>query len=176
MKKIINGKYIEVTPEELAGMKSQSAIRNASEKYNPMSADEVARLLIAQQINALQVNKETALRMKSFYPSFHDIVGMKVGKGFKFTFNDKLWSVVQPELTIQAHYPPGTGMESLYEEICEEYAGTADEPIPYNGNMVLKNGKYYVQGDKIYLCNRDTVNPVYHALAELIGLYVKEVK
>lgn len=175
MKKVINGKYIEVTAEELRIEEKQSAIRNAREKYSPMSEEEVTRLLIAQQINTLQVNKETALRMKSFYPAFHDIVGMKVGKGFKFTYSDKLWSVVQPELTIQEHYPPGIGTESLYEEICEEYAGTADEPIPYNGNMVLKNGKYYVQGDKIYLCNRDTVNPVYHALSELVGLYVEEV-
>ena len=175
MKKVINGKYIEVTAEELRIEEKQSAIRNAREKYSPMSEEEVTRLLIAQQINTLQVSNETALRMKSFYPAFHDIVGMKVGEGFKFTHSDKLWSVVQPELTIQAHYLPGIGTESLYEEICEEYAGTADEPIPYSGNMVLENGKYYMQGDKIYLCNRDTVNPVYHALSELVGLYVEEV-
>jgi hypothetical protein len=66
-------------------------------------------------------------------------------------------------------------MESMYEEICEEYAGTADEPIPYNGNMTLLKGKYYVQSDKICLCNRDTEIPVHNTLAELVGLYVNEV-
>jgi hypothetical protein len=41
--------------------------------------------------------------------------------------------------------------------------------------MALENGKHYIQGGVIYLCNRDTVNPVYNPLAELVGLYVEEV-
>jgi hypothetical protein len=41
--------------------------------------------------------------------------------------------------------------------------------------MALKNGKYYIQDGVIYLCNRDTGNPVYNALAELVGLYVEAV-
>lgn len=38
----------------------------------------------------------------------------------------------------------------------------------------LEAGKYYSQSGKTYLCNRDTGNPVYNALAELVGLYVIE--
>lgn len=175
MRKLVDGKYIDMTPEELAEIAKHNAIRKSQEKYNPMSAEEVNRLLITHQVNAISVDNATALRMKSFYPTFENVVGKKVKMGFKFTHGDKLWSVAQPELTIQAHYPPGIGMESLYEEICEEYEGTADEPIPYSGNMTLLKGKYYVQLDKIYLCNRDTGNPVYHALVDLVGLYVEEV-
>ena len=33
----------------------------------------------------------------------------------------------------------------------------------------------YSQDGVTYLCNRDTVNPVYNPLRELVGLYVKEV-
>ena len=44
-----------------------------------------------------------------------------------------------------------------------------------SGNMELEAGKYYIQSGKTYLCNRDTGNPVYHALADLVGLYVTEV-
>jgi len=51
----------------------------------------------------------------------------------------------------------------------------ADGYIPYSGNMALETGKYYNQSGKTYLCNRDTGNPVYNALAELVGLYVTEV-
>ena len=32
-----------------------------------------------------------------------------------------------------------------------------------------------VYGYKVYRCTRDTVNPVYNALSELVGLYVEEV-
>lgn len=47
--------------------------------------------------------------------------------------------------------------------------------IPYSGNMTLEAGKYYSQSGKTYLCNRDTGNPVYNALADLVGIYVTEV-
>lgn len=144
------------------------------ERSRSLSEGEALAMLIPQQINTLEVDDNTALRMKSFYPAFVSIVGKTVKKGFKFTHGDKLWSVVQPELTIQAHYPPGAGTESLYAEVCETHTGTENDPIPYDGNMVLENGKYYMQEYKIYLCNRDTGNPVYNSLADLVGLYVEE--
>lgn len=141
----------------------------------PLSQSEVSKLIIAQQINTLAVDDNTALRMKQFYPTFESIIGQAVKQGFKFTYGGKLWRVVQPEMTIQSHYPPGAGMESLYTEVCETHAGTLDDPIPYDGNMALENGKHYFQNFTIYLCNRDTVNPVYDPMSELVGLYVKIV-
>ena len=51
------------------------------------------------------------------------------------------------------------------------------DPIPAARSMEYTYGLYYSDpGDsKVYLCTRDTVNPVYHALSELVGLYVEEV-
>lgn len=49
------------------------------------------------------------------------------------------------------------------------------DPIPYDGNMVLTAGLYYHQDYVIYRCIQDTVNPVYHPLSELVGLYVEVV-
>lgn len=69
---------------------------------------------------------------------------------------------------------PGEGTESLYTRIDETHAGTLSDPIPYNGNMALEAGKYYSQSGAVYLCTRDTVNPVYSALADLVGLYVEK--
>lgn len=131
------------------------------------------RPIIEQAVQSLDDN--TALEAKVLYPTFDSIVGQTVKQGFKFTYDEKLWSVAQAELTIQAHYLPGTGTESLYTEVCEVHTGTLDDPIPYNGNMALTNGLYYIQDSEIYLCIRDTINPVYNALSELIGLYVEEV-
>ena len=39
--------------------------------------------------------------------------------------------------------------------------------------MALTEGLYYTQGGVTYLCNRSTGQPVYNALAELVGLYVE---
>lgn len=47
------------------------------------------------------------------------------------------------------------------------------EIIRYSGNMNLTAGLYYIQDDVIYLCNRNTGQPVYNALSELVGLYVE---
>lgn len=131
------------------------------------------RSVVEQAAQSLPDN--VALTAKMLYPAFDSIIGMKVKQGFKFTYGDKLWSVAQPELTIEKHYPPGVGTESLYAEVCETHAGTLEDPIPYDGNMALENGKYYIQSGVIYLCTRDTVNPVYNALSELVGLFVEVV-
>lgn len=175
MKKYVNGKYIPMTPEEITAMQKDARKAELAEKSRPLTTEEVTAMLITVQINTLPVDDNTALRMKSFYPTFESLVGQTKTKGFKFTYANKLWSVVQNELMIQSHYPPGEGMESLYTEVCETHSGTIDDPIPYSGNMALENGKHYMQDYVIYLCNRDTVNPVYNALSELVGLYVVAV-
>lgn len=41
--------------------------------------------------------------------------------------------------------------------------------------MALTAGLYYVQEWVVYLCIRGTVNPVYNALADLVGLYVTAI-
>lgn len=161
--------YRDMTEAELT-VQAQALIY---EKTKPLTESEVLAMLIPQQINTLSVDDNTALRMKGFYPAFEEVIGQTVKQGFKFTHGGKLWKTEQPEMTIQAHYAPGAGMESLYSEVCETHAGTIDDPIPYDGNMALTSGLYYMQDWVIYLCTRDTGNPVYHALSELVGLYVE---
>ena len=174
--RIYDGKtYRDMTTEEIAAIEAEVARFEAAERTRPLTESEVSRLLIAQQINTLSVDDNTALRMKDFYPTFESVIGQTVKQGFKFTHGDKLWRTEQPEMTIQEHYPPGIGTESLYSEVCETHAGTLEDPIPYSGNMALESGKYYMQDGKVYHCTRDTGNPVYNALSELVGLYVEEV-
>ena len=175
MIKLVNGKCVELTSEEIAEMQEAQAAFEAYERTRPFTESEVSRMLITQQINTLSVDDNTALRMKDFYPAFESIIGQTVKQGFKFTHGGKLWRTEQPEMTIQEHYAPGMGTESLYSEVCESHAGTLDDPIPYSGNMALESGKYYMQDGKVYRCIRDTGNPVYNALSELVGLYVEEV-
>ena len=63
---------------------------------------------------------------------------------------------------------------SLYKKVADGDQGdTPDNPIPYDGNMELFNGKYYSQNDVVYLCFRDSGIPLYNPLADLVGLYVE---
>lgn len=137
----------------------------------PMNQITVNKMMIAHQINTLEVDDNTALRMKQFYPEWAENTAYAVGH--KVQYGGKLWRVVQAH-TAQIGWGP-VNVPSLWTEVCETHAGTLEDPIPYDGNMVLENGKYYSQNSTIYLCNRNTVNPVYHKLSELVGQFVVEV-
>ena len=116
-----------------------------------------------------------ALKVKGIYENWKDLVkhGEIVTKGYIFRYGDRLYRTEQPSYTFVANYVPGsTGTESLFSVIDEEHKGTYDDPIPYEGNMALEQGKYYSQGGVVYLCTRDTGNPVFSSLAELVGLFV----
>lgn len=143
-----------------------------SERTRPMTESEVTRLLISQQINTISVDDNTALRMLAFYPEWS--AGQAYQSGYKVQRGGKLWRCLQ-EHTSQDGWEPENAA-SLWTEICETHDGTIDDPIPYSGNMALQNGKYYTQDGVLYLCNRDTGNPVYHPLSELVGLYVTVVE
>ena len=170
MQKYINGQYINMTAEEIAAMEAEAARYEAIERTRPLTGEEVSRLLIAQQINTLTVDDNTALRMTEFYPEWAADTEYTIG--YKVQRNGKLWRCIQAH-TSQTGWEPENAA-SLWTEICESHAGTLDDPIPYSGNMALESGKYYSQDNKVYRCTRDTGNPVYNALSELVGLYVEE--
>ncbi len=161
-----NGEKIEDT-EMVISLRRRMVIE---EKYRPLTESEVSRMLIAQQINTLTVDDNTALRMVEFYPAWATDTAYPAG--YKVQHGGKLWRCRQAH-TSQAGWEPENAA-SLWTEICESHAGTLEDPIPYSGNMALESGKYYMQDGKIYRCTRDTGNPVYNALSELVGLYVEE--
>ena len=137
---------------------------------HPLTESEILALLIPKQINTLTVDDNMALRMLAFYPEW--AAGTAYSVGYKVRRGGKLWRVVQAH-TSQIGWEPENAA-SLWEQINETHAGTLDDPIPYSGNMALTAGLYYMQDWVIYKCTRDTGNPVYHALSELVGLYVEK--
>ena len=176
MKKCVNGELVELTSDEIAAMEAEAAKFAAQERTRPLTADEVTRLLITQQINTIEVNDQTALRMLTFYPEWADLIGKTVDKAeYKFQYNGKLYKTIPANHTFQADWIPGVGTESIYTRIDEEHDGSLADPIPYDGNMALTAGLYYIQNGVTYLCNRDTINPVYNALVDLVGVYVEAV-
>lgn len=176
MKKYVNGKIIEMTEEEIAEFKECAEKVAAEEFHRELTKDEVVNILIKSLVNTVEIADSASVKMQNYYPTFESIVGQTVKLGFKFTYNGFLWKTLQANLLIQSQYIPGIGTESLYTKIDEEHVGNKYDPIPYSGNMALKKSKYYVQNNTIYLCNRDTVNPVYNDLTDLVGLYVDTIQ
>lgn len=145
----------------------------------------VMQKLVEEEKKEISKRKLTApemLAVKNLYPRWGEDIkeGDAVTKGMKFLYtNGKLYAVRQDH-TILPHYYPSVNTAALYEEITPEYnengeLGTIDNPIDYEGNMALEKDKYYVQDNIIYVCIRNTENPVYHNLSELVGLYVETI-
>ena len=165
----------KITKEEFDENQSRidekiEVVARINDAKRQLTTSEVLAMLIPQQINTLTVGDNMALRMLDFYPEWAADTAYTVG--YKVRKNGKLWRVVQAH-TSQAGWEPENAA-SLWEQINETHAGTIDDPIPYSGNMALTSGLYYMQDWVIYKCTRDTVNPVYHALSELVGLYVEK--
>lgn len=137
------------------------------------AAKVAARMTVAANADALRTAEIEAVKPlfdawqpDRAYEADRDIV--RYGEG------DALY-LCRTSHTSQADWTPGTETASLWTRIDAAHAGTADDPIPYEGNMALENGKYYSQDGVVYRCTRDTGNPVFQALSDLVGLYVEAV-
>ena len=91
---------------------------------------------------------EQALECKAIYKQWDELVktGATVDKGYRFLYGKDLFKTEQPKYTFVAHDVPGTaGTESLFSKVDESHAGTLEDPIPYEKNMEIFKGKYYIQ-------------------------------
>lgn len=133
--------------------------------------------------NAIQIYKtaatdEQALSIKALYPVWETLSEegyTAESAGYRFTYSDDLYKTLQANHTFAPQWVPGQGTESIYTRIDETHAGTLEDPIPYDGNMQIYKDKYYVQNGVTYKCIRDSGQPLYHALSDLVGIYVEKV-
>lgn len=144
----------------------------------PISTEESRELLAFAKmaVNTVELNDEQSLSIKNMYPAWEDFIGKSLEVGFKVIYEDRLYKVKQKITVVLENQPPSISTAALYEEINESNAGTLEDPIPYNNNMELEEGKYYSQGGITYLCTRSTGQPVYNNLSDLVNIYVKKVE
>ena len=199
MKKYINGEYVEMTPEEIEALEQAQKEYEAQEKKRPLREDEIMNMFLTQNIQTLAVDDNTALRMKSFYPTWENLCDENNGKGyeaktkgFKFTYFDsssnetKLYKTVQDNFTFQSQWIPGQGTSAIYTQIVETQEGTLDDPIDVPEDVTTNSftyiiGKYYRWNEKIYHCERQgeeegTEHSFNYSPDQLIGNYFKLVE
>ena len=92
-----------MSAEEIDAMQAALAELKSYERTRPMTESEVSRLLIAKQINTLEVDDTTALRMVEFYPEW--AAGQAYAAGYKVQRGGKLWRCLQPH-TSQSGWEP----------------------------------------------------------------------
>ncbi len=168
------GEALTLDEAKLAELESAAEAQRRAEGERAAlakAADEVQAALLTMQINSIAADDDTALRWRLLYPVWEE--GTAYVQGYKVQFGEKLFRCAQAH-TSQSGWEPGTAF-SLWEEICENHTGAIDDPIPFDIGMAVENGKYYTQGGKTYLCTRDSLNPLYNDLEDLVGIYVEEV-
>ena len=153
----------EDAPTESADFIQVAAIRNL---MNVTKTD----------IQEMSLMDEEALEVKDMYPQWSEFINQSLTQGMKVQYGDKLYKVRQAIPTVLGNQPPSIHTAALYEEINETHAGTLEDPIPYNNNMELEEGKYYSQNEVTYLCTRSTGQAVYNNLSDLVGVYVEVSK
>ena len=147
MKKVIDGVLYDMTEEEITAVQSEAKRFELIEKSRPFTAEEVSRLLIAQQINSLSVDDNTALRMVEFHPEWAE--GVDYATGYKVQRGGALYKVLQPH-TSQTGWEPENA-PSLWakvlipdETVVPEWE-QPDSTNPYSaGDKVTHNGKTWV--------------------------------
>lgn len=168
-----NGIYRDMTEDEISQIQSEQRKYEVYEKHRPLTPDEVNQMFIKSQINSVEIDDQTSLRMLDYYPTWQELIGQTVSQGFKFTYNGNLYKVIQSH-TLSESWVPDNGTESLYARIDEEHDGDLYDPIPYEGNMILEKDKYYIQDGIIYKCTRDSINALYDDL-KYLAAYVEKV-
>lgn len=141
-----NGIYRDATAEELAAIQQSQATYEAAERTRHLTADEVARMLIAQQINSLTVDDNTALRMVEFYPEW--ATDTDYATGFKVQYGGKLYKCLQDHAA-QADWTPDAA-PSLWAkvlipdpDVIPEWE-QPDSTNPYmQGDKATHNGKIW---------------------------------
>lgn len=89
MKKFVNGEYLELTPEEITAMQKEAVRAELSEKSRPLTADEVNRLFIMQNINIVITDDATASRAVEFHPELKGN-GALISAGTRINWNGQL--------------------------------------------------------------------------------------
>lgn len=134
---------------------------------NYLEQARILRPIIETAVQSLSDSE--ALEAVTLHPAW--AIGKDYPAGHKVQRNGRLWRCIQAHTSQEGWEPENA--HSLWESIDETHAGTLADPIPYEGNMALVAGLYYTQGGLVYLCTRDTVNPVHNALVDLAGVYVE---
>lgn len=168
--------YQEIDQAEAERIRSVKNAAKGNVEYPEQKVNQMIGLL-SVSINDMKLTDEQALQFKDLYPEWSEFIGEKLSANFKIQHLEKLYKTLQeiPVVLDPEGYRPGeVGSEALYEEVNEKNKGTLQDPIPYNNNMELFEGKYYSQNGVTYKCTRNTEQAVYQDLSDLVGIYVEQ--
>lgn len=140
--------------------------------------DEFLRTLIGSNSEKIvsTFTDENAVKVIDLYPEWKE--GLSVSVGDRYQYNGKLYKCVQAHTT-QADWTPDA-TPALWTVIDVVHAGTIDDPITAVAGMEYEYGKYYIDGETVYICQRTGEASggkitLYYLPSQLVGQYFEVV-
>ena len=146
MKKYVDGKYIELTPEEITAMQREAARAELAEKSRPLTESEISRLFIMQNIQTIITDDAVASRAVEFHPGMEyngKLIPAKTRINWKGTLKRAAVDIWDREENTPDNAP------TLWEDIAY-HDGFRIIPEVITATLAFSEGKYGWWGDKLY--------------------------
>lgn len=185
-----NGRWIRRASDGYIVMNPspETLVAEGWEWYEPQPADpgpqlepdwtdviEALKGMASDTVIALPDNE--ARNVAALFPTWQSMIGKYVELGRRYWYDSSLFKVQIPH-TVQGHQNPRIAANlwiNVSEELTPE-AGTIDNPIQWQNGMVSHAGKYYSENGTTYLCTRNSINPLYYPISQLINHYFHTVE
>lgn len=114
--------------------------------------DAILRTLVGDNTEKIvgTFDDTAAVKVIDLYPTW--AAGITVAVNDRYQYQGKLYKAIQAHTTQDDWTPDIT--PSLWTVLEVEHSGTIDDPMPASRGMEYEYGKYYSEGDNIYLCER----------------------
>lgn len=152
----VTDEYFQIDENEVQNIQDSKANieLNSIEDLEQITANieeiDKAKNAIKYSINALDLSNNDTIKFKDYLPDWNDYVGKSLPINFKLQYNNQPYQTIQYINVVLSDQTPDI-VYSLYAIINEEHEGTLEDPIPYQQQMAIEKGKYYIQYDVVYI-------------------------
>jgi hypothetical protein len=139
-------------------------------KEVPDASDIVSQLKELAQAQVAELTDDEAKKVPALFPLWETEKAYAVGD--RVWYQASLYKCVQAH-TSQSKWNPKDAV-SLWANVSEESQeadGSREHPFAWTSGMTSYNGNYYTEEGILYLCIRDSGNPLYFPISSLIGTY-----
>lgn len=146
MKIVKNGVVYEMTQDEIAEIQKQSTKNKILENTRPLTADEVNRLFIAQNIQTIITDDAVASRALEFHPEMQ-YDGSLITAGIRIRWGNVLKRASVDIWDTKENNPDNA--PTLWEDIAYR-DGIRIIPEVITATLAFSEGEYGWWGDKLY--------------------------
>lgn len=151
--RIFDGKtYRDMTPEELEQMETEQRKAELSEKSRPLTADEVSRLFIMQNINTVITDDAVASRAVEFHPEM-EYNGSLIEAGTRIRWGDGLKKAAVDLWDTTENNPDNS--PTLWADLAYKN-GIRIIPEVITVTTAFSNGELGWWGDDLYRSKKDS--------------------